>query len=73
VGGGKKARMRDRYAMSRPVFFAIWLVLIAAFVVVLVTDGPVILLTLIAIANLVLLVFMPRRHEPTRGETPVGG
>jgi hypothetical protein len=65
--------MRDRYALSRPVFFAIWLVLIAAFVVVIVTDAPVILLAVIAIANLVVLLFMPRRHEPTRGETPVGG
>jgi Flp pilus assembly protein TadB len=65
--------MIDRYRFSRPVFFAIWLVLIAAFVVVIVTSAPVILIAVIALANLALLPFMPRRHESRRGETPVGG
>jgi Flp pilus assembly protein TadB len=55
--------MTDRYRLSRPVFLAIWLVLVVAFVIVLVTGAPVILIAVIALANLVLLAFMPRRER----------
>jgi len=55
--------MTDRYRLSRPVFLAIWLVLVVAFVIVIVTGAPIILLALIALANLVLLAFMPRRER----------
>ena len=45
------------------MFFKIWLVLVAAFVIMIVTGAPIILIALIALANLVLLAFMPRRER----------
>jgi hypothetical protein len=39
--------MTDRYRLSRPVFLAIWLGLVVAFVIVIVTGAPIMLLALI--------------------------
>lgn len=56
----------DRKRLSRPVFFALWGMLVVAFVLVVALRLPIILIVLIAAANLVLLWFMPRKERGAR-------